>query len=59
MAYLGQDYHLCNKKVVVAVEVTLCIDCGHLPRHFVQADLVICVLQVQSGEIFAAGELGV
>ncbi len=59
VVYLGQDYHLCNKTVVLAVDSTVCIDYGHLPRHFVQVDMVICVLQVQSSEILATGGLGV
>ncbi len=42
--------------MMIAVKSSVRIDCGHLPRPFVQVDLVISVLQIQSGELLTAGE---
>ncbi len=50
---------LTPKQAFVAAESTVCIDRGHLPRHFVQVDFVICVLLVHSGERLAAGEFAI
>ncbi len=50
---------LTPKQAFVTAESTMCIDRGHLPRHFALVDFVICVLLVQSGELLAAGEFAI
>ncbi len=48
-----------ERQAFVPVTSLVRIDCGHLPRHFVQVDLVICLLKIQSGELLATGEFGI
>ncbi len=64
VVYLGVDYQLCieicqGQNLLRAAGVSVRSDCGHLLRYFVPVDLVICVLQIQSGELLAAGEFGI